>query len=45
MDDLLWFHGITWHTPIRDIGWTYLVMLGLGGWATAVVRRAFRGDK
>lgn len=43
MDDLLWFHGITWHTPIRDIGWTYLVIACLLGFAIKFLLSAFFG--
>lgn len=31
MGDLLWFSGITWHTPLREIGWTYVaIAAGIG---------------
>ena len=29
MSDLLWFKGITWNTPIGDIGWTWVFLFGL----------------
>lgn len=35
---LLWWDGITWDTPLRDIGWTYIVLLVLG----AMLVRALR---
>lgn len=31
MKDLLWWHGLTWDTPLRDIGWTYVaIAVGIG---------------
>lgn len=27
MADLLWFSGITFDTPMRDIGWTWLFLI------------------
>jgi hypothetical protein len=44
VDDLLWFSGIGWHTPLRDIGWTYVAALSLGAFAVYYVRKAFRRD-
>src|ERR1044072_2994765 len=44
VDDLLWFSGITWHTQLRDIGWTYVTALALAAFAVYYVRKAFRGD-
>lgn len=29
MEDLLWFSGIHWNTPLRDIGWSYVIISGL----------------
>jgi hypothetical protein len=29
MNDLLWWNGITPDTPLRDIGWSYVFVLGL----------------
>jgi hypothetical protein len=29
LNDLLWFSGITWDTPLRDIGWSYVFVLAL----------------
>lgn len=45
MKELLWFHGITWDTPLRDIGWTYVVMLAIGGVLIYVGREIFRPRK
>ena len=42
MNDLLWFSGITWHTPMRDIGWTYVAMLILGGVAIHFIGKAMK---
>lgn len=42
MDDLLWFSGITWHTPMRDIGWSYVLIAVLLGVAIHLVGEAFR---
>lgn len=42
MSDLLWFHGITWETSLRDIGWTYVVMIILGGLLTWTIKHIFR---
>lgn len=42
MDDLLWFSGITWHTPMRDIGWTYVLIAVLLGVAIHSVVKALK---
>lgn len=42
MSDLLWFHGITGQTPIRDIGWTYVLLIMLGGLLTWLIKSIFR---
>lgn len=47
MDDLLWFQGIHWDTPLRDIGWTYMFGLGLGSllvWQVKKMIREIKGD-
>lgn len=42
MQDLLWFSGITWNTPIRDIGWSYVAALALGALITRLAREILK---
>ena len=47
MDELLWWGGITPDTSIRDIGWTYVlivVLLAVLARALWNLRRIWRGD-
>ena len=44
MDDLLWFSGITLDTPLQDIGWTYVLVLGLSVAAFYYVTKALHGE-
>lgn len=39
---LLWFSGITWHTPLNQIGWTYIVVGALGMYAGILIKRIFK---
>lgn len=41
LDDLLWFNGITLNTPLRDIGWSYVVILVLVFAALRLLGKAF----
>lgn len=43
--DLLWWDGITWHTPLREIGWSYVFLLLLGGFLTHVLRQLWKMGK
>lgn len=29
MSSLKWFSGITWGTPVREIGWTWIVLAAM----------------
>lgn len=45
MNELLWWHGIGWDTPLRDIGWSYVACIILGALVVHLVRKALNPDK
>lgn len=32
MDELLWFEGLTWQTPLHKIGWVWIGLSWLAVW-------------
>lgn len=41
-NDLLWWDGITWDTPLNQIGWTYIAVGALGMYGIILIVRAFK---
>lgn len=42
MFNLLWFHGITSDTPLREVGWTYVLVAFLVGLVIHLIGKALK---
>lgn len=42
MNDLLWWHGIGWNTPLNQIGWYYVAVGALVVLAIHLIRKAWK---
>jgi hypothetical protein len=40
-----WFEGIGWNTPVRDIGWTYVLLAFLISLLIYFIVRLIKGEK